>query len=228
MNIDTSSAEKFYNSYHQYFIDNININITSDKKYKFVFYCRENDETYCLEGSSMEEIYYKILFKIDYNCCDDIYVYLGNEYSIDVLSNPIELLKSHYFDNDIYICKEVNIIKSELNKEMVCSKVKININNSVDFYETFRQYYLSKIKIKPSNIKYQYILINKDCGEVFILEGYSMEELYYIVFFKIDSKLWDNIYDMEYPMEELKKPIELFKKHYLDSKDYIFEPIKFI
>jgi hypothetical protein len=33
---------------------------------------------------------------------------------------------------------------------------------------------------------------------------------------------------MEYPMEELKKPIKLFKKHYLDSKDYIFEPIKFI
>jgi len=225
MNIDTSSAENFYNSYHQYFIDNIKIEITSDKKYKFVFYCHENDEIYCLEGSSMEEIYYKILFKIDYNCCDDIYVY---EYPLDVLSNPIELLKSHYFDNDIYICKEVNIITSELNKEIIYSKVKIKSNTIDDFYESYKQYYLSKIKIRPSNIKHQYILIHKDCGEVFILEGYSIEELYYIVLFKIDRQLWDNIYDMEYPIGELKNPIKLFKKHYLDSKDYIFEPIKFI
>ena len=184
MNINTSSAEKFYESYHNYFINNIINNIKTDavssKNYKYVFYCRESDEIYCLEGSSMEEIYYKILFKIDYNCCDDIYCY---EYPIDVLKNPIELLKSHYFDNDYYIFKEAKFINSELNEDTINPKVKINTDNKEDFYKTFRQYYLLKIIIKPTNTIYQYIFINKECGDIFLLEGYSMEELYYIVFF---------------------------------------------
>ncbi len=227
MSIDTSSAEKFYSTYHQYFIDNIPMNITSEKNCKYVFYSRVNEEIYCLEGSSIEEIYYKILFKIDYNCCDDIYCY---EYSLDILSNPIELLKNHYFDTENYVFQEAKFIKSELNDDNINinTNIKIKKTNSDDFYETFRQYYLSKINIKMSDTKYQYILINKEWGDIFLLEGYSIEELYYIVFFKIDSKLSDNIFDTEYPMNELKNPIKLFNNHYLDSDDYIFTAINFI
>lgn len=223
--INTTSAGKFYETYHNYFITNININNNlSTKNYKYIFFSRVNEEIYCLEGSSMEEIYYKILFKIDYNCCDDIYCY---EYPLDILKNPIELLKSHYFDTDNYIFKEANFITSGLNEALINPKVKINTNNSIDFYETFRQYYLSKVSFKATSTKYQYVLINNECGEVFLVEGYSMEELYYIIFFKIDSQLWDNIFDTGYPMKELKNPLKLFKTHYLESNNYIFTSITF-
>ena len=225
--IDTSSAEKFYNSYHQYFIDNINISKTAEKNYKYVFYCFQNDETYCIEGSSMEEIYYKILFKIDYNCCDDIYCY---EYPLNILKDPINLLKTHYFDTDNYIFKEVKFLQSDLDKEVIDKSIKVKINkkSEEEFYESYKKYYLRKVKFNISPIKYQYIVICKDLSDIFFVEGYSMEELYYIIFFKIDKQCWENIYDAEYEINELKKPLQLFKKHYLDSNDFIFEPIKFI
>ncbi len=225
--IDISSAEKFYNSYHQYFIDNININITSEKNYKYVFYSIENDNIYCLEGSSMEEIYYKILFKIDYNCCDDIYC---SEYSFDILKEPIQLLKTHYFDTNNYIFKEIKFIQSDLDKENIEQNIKVKINKKTEdgFYETYRHYYLQKVKFNPITIKYQYIFICNEYANIYFIEGYSMEELYYTIFFKIDRLCWDNIYDSEYPTSELKKPLKLFKTHYLESDEYIFRPIKFI
>ena len=227
MNINTTSAKEFYNSYHQYFIDNIKMEITPDKQYKYAFYCYENDEIYCIEGSSMEEIYYKILFKIDYNCCDDIYVY---EYPLDVLSKPIELLKSHYFDTDYYIFKEIKYIHSNIDKNQIDPNIKIKINKSSEkaFYESYEKYYLQKVKFNINPIKYQYIFICKELSNIFFLEGNSMEELYYIVFFKIDSQCWENLYDAEYSIIELKKPIEIFKRHYLESDEFIFEPIKLI
>ena len=228
--IDTSSAEKFYNSYHQYFIDNININITSEKNYKYVFYSIENDNIYCLEGSSMEEIYYKILFKIDYNCCDDIYVSIGSEYTLDNLKDPIELLKTHYFDTNNYIFKEIKFIQSDIDKIKIEPDIKIKINKKTEdkFYETYRQYYLHKVQFNPITIKYQYIFICNEFANIFFIEGYSLEELYYIIFFKIDRQCWDNIYDSEYPTNELKNPIKLFKTHYLQSDDYIFRPIQIL
>ena len=106
--INTTSAGKFYETYHNYFITNININNNlSTKNYKYIFFSRVNEEIYCLEGSSMEEIYYKILFKIDYNCCDDIYCY---EYPLKVLKDPIKLLKTHFFDTNNYTFEEVKFI----------------------------------------------------------------------------------------------------------------------
>ena len=55
-----------------------------------------------------------------------------------------------------------------------------------------------------------------------------MEELYYIVLFKIDSELSENIFETEYSMKELKNPVKLFNNHYLDSDNYIFTAINFI
>ncbi len=239
MNIDTSTAENFYNSYHQYFIDNIKpINIKSDKTYKYIFYCIENEDIYCIEGSSMNEIYYKILFKIGYNCCNEIFANIGSKYQLDVLNDPIQLLKSHYFETNNYIFKEIKFLQSDLDEIKIVPniKVKINKNTADEFYESYKLYYQSKILSKniSNNIsknistKYQYIFICNEFVDIYFIEGYSIEELYYIVFFKIDSKCWDNIYDSNYSTKELKKPFELFKKHYLQTDEYIFTPIKFI
>lgn len=229
------SAEDFYNSYHQYFIDNIKMETNINKIYKYVFYCYDNDKINCLEGGSMEEIYYKILFKIDNNCCNDIYKYLvANKYSFDVSNNilkdPIKLLKTHYLNTEYYIFKEINFIHSNINKELIDPNIKIKINKTSEkaFYESYEKYYLRKVKFNISPTKYQYILICKELSNIFFLEGYSIEELYYIIFFKIDNQCWENLYDSEYSMEELKKPIELFKHHYLDSDEFIFRPIKLI
>ncbi len=233
--IDISSEDNFYTSYHQYFLNLYKIDFSLPKKYKYVFYCRDSDEIYCLEGGSMEEIYYKILFKIDYNSCYDIYVYIGSEYKPDVLNDPIKLLKTHYFDNsEYYIFEEIKFIKSDLENETINKeKIKININSSDEFYESYKLYYQSKILSKNlsknlSTIEFKYVLISKEFAEIYFIEGNSLEELYYIVFFKIDIKCWDNIYDSEYSMKELKNPIKLFKTHFIESKDFIFNPIFFI
>jgi hypothetical protein len=239
MNIDISSDKKFYNSYLLYFLDLYKINFTLPKIYKYVFFCRDSDEIYCIEGGSMEEIYYKILFKINYNSCDDILVYIDSEYTLDDLADPIQLLKMHYFEkSEYYIFEEIKFIKSDLENEIInTDKIKINRNSSEEFYASYKLYYQSKIiskiisKIKSkiiSNLKYQYVLISKEFAEIYFIEGYSLEELYYIVFFKIDIKCWDNIYDSEYQITELKNPIKLFKKHFIESDEYIFEPISFI
>ncbi len=238
MNIDISSAENFYHSYHQYCLNFFKIDFNLPKIYKYVFFCRDSDEIYCLEGGCIEEIYYKILFKINYNSCDDIYVYLGSEYNVDILNNPIELLKTHYFENDnnMYIFEEIKFIQSNLENETInCEKISINKKSSEEFYESYKLYYqykiLSKIKSKiisrTSNDKYQYILVSKEFADIYFIEGYSIEELYYIILFKIDNKCWDNVFDCNYPMNELKNPLKLFKKHFLESDEYIFEQIAY-
>ena len=63
--IDTSSCKKFYESYKQYYLDNIKFN-KQEKKLQYIFLCREDCEMFFLEGSSMEEIYFNILFKKNY------------------------------------------------------------------------------------------------------------------------------------------------------------------
>ncbi len=104
--IDTSSCEKFNESYKKYFLDTIKFN-KQEQKLQYVFLCREYAEMFFLEGYSMEEIYFTILFKISYNCCDDIYCY---EYPQKVLKEPIKLLKKHFFDNEHYAFEEVKFI----------------------------------------------------------------------------------------------------------------------
>ncbi len=235
MNIDISSDEKFYDSYHQYCLNLFKIDFSLPKIYKYVFFCRDSDEIYCLEGGCMEEIYYKILFKIDYNSCYDIHVYLGSEYNVDILNNPIELLKTHYFEkSEYYVFEEIKFIKSDLENETInTNKININKKSSEEFYESYKLYYQSKILSKilsktNKTDKYQYVLISKEFADIYFIEGNSIEELYYIVYFKLDDEFWDNIYDSEYPMNELKNPIKLFKKHFIESDEYIFEPIKFL
>jgi len=228
--IITSSAEKFYETYEKYYLTKYNIN-NSGSNYLYVFYCSDSNDIYCLEGSSMEEIYYKILFKIDYNSCDDIYVY---EYPLEILENPIELLKNHYFDNEYYIFEEVKFITSNINNiNNINNKVSINniinLDSSEQFYKTYGQYYYNKIlkNITKGNL-IKYVLICKESGNLHFVEGYSIEEIYYIIMFQIDSECWDNIYDSEYSLKELKNPIKLFKTHYLESNDYIFEKINIV
>ncbi len=96
--IDTTSREKFYETYKKYYLDTVKFN-KKDKKLQYVFLCREYGEMFFLEGYSLEEIYFYILFKISFECCDDIYCY---EYPLEELKDPVKLIKSHYFDNDDY------------------------------------------------------------------------------------------------------------------------------
>ena len=224
-NIITKSSELFYSSYEQYFLNKYNINnFVSNCQY--IFYCRDSDEIFCIQGKCIEEIYYKILFKIPYNSCDDIYVY---EYPLEQLEDPVKLLYSHYFDSDFYIFEKMIFITDEIDYNFN-QKVNICLDSTDKFYDSYKKYCLSKMfknKKKEYN-KLQYILISTDSGDIYSIEGNSLEEIYYIILTKVDIKCWDNIYDLKYPIEELKEPIKLFKKHYLDSRDYIFEKIEFL
>ncbi len=236
MNIDISSCENFYNTYHKYVLNLFNIDFSLKKNYKYVFFCRDSDEIFCLEGGSMEEIYYKILFKIDYNSCDDIYVYINDSvYSMDDLADPVQLLKNHYFDNDnsMYVFQEVKFINSGLdfeNKTNININIKIKKNSAKEFYESYKIY--TQLFIQPNILstinKYQYIFISREFADIYFIEGNSLEELYYIIYFKLDEEFWDNVYDCNYPIKELKDPIKLFKTHFLESDEYIFEPIIFL
>jgi hypothetical protein len=223
-NIIISSPEKFYESYEQYFLTKYNINNFVSNCY-YVFFCRDSNEIFCIKGKCIEEIYYKILFKIPYNSCDDIYVY---EYPLEQLEDPIKLLHSHYFESDFYIFEEIKFITDKIDYNFN-EKVSICLDSSEKFYESYKKYCLFnmfKNKKKEKKI-YVYILISTDSGDIFSIKGNSLEEIYYIILTKIDIKCWDNIYDLKYPIEELKDPINLFKKHYLDSRDYLFEEIQF-
>jgi hypothetical protein len=67
---------------------------------------------------------------------------------------------------------------------------------------------------------------------MYFAEGYSMEEIYYIMLFKIGFNCWEDIYGCEYSLEKLKDPVELFKSQYIDNEEYgsnyyIFEEVKF-
>jgi hypothetical protein len=254
MNINTTSSEKFYESYKNYFINTIKID-KEDKIYEYVFYCRDSSEIFFLKGNSMNEIYYKILFEIDYNCCDDIYVYIDSEYSIEDFEDPIQLLKTHYFDSDYYVFTEIKYMKYDINnieitnnadtvfnesydkyyKSKYYNNININtlneINNNTEkeFNESYEKYYLSKY-INQSNensqsVTHKYIFISCKYGEVFFIEGKSMEEVYYIILFKIEDILY-KIYDAEYSMIELKDPIKLFNNYFVNSDKYIFEKIQ--
>jgi hypothetical protein len=166
----------------------------------------------------MNEIYYKILFEIDYNCCDDIYTYIGSEYTIEELKDPIELLKTHYFNNDYYVFKEI--------KYMNNTPIKINTEIEKEFNESYEKYYQSKYFNNSTGTEtYKYIFINCEYGDIYFIEGKSMEEVYYIILFKIEDVLY-KIYDAEYSMEELMDPIKLFNEHFVDSDKYIFRKIE--
>jgi hypothetical protein len=104
--IDTSSCEKFNETYKQYYLDTVKFN-KQEQKLQYVLLCHEYCEMFFLEGYSMEEIYFNILFKINYNSCDDIYCY---EYPLKVLKDPIKLLKTHFFDTNNYTFEEVKFI----------------------------------------------------------------------------------------------------------------------
>ena len=110
--IDTTNREKFYETYKQYYLNTVKFN-KQETKLQYVFLCREYGEMFFLEGYSLEEIYFYILFKISFDCCDDIYCY---EYPMKVLKDPIKLIKTHYFDNnDYYLFEEVKYTNYELN-----------------------------------------------------------------------------------------------------------------
>ncbi len=226
-NINTSTCKKFNESYKNYFINTIKID-KEDTIYQYVFYCRESNDVYFLKGNSMNEIYYKILFEIDYNCCDDIYTYIGSEYTIEELNEPIELLKTHYFENDYYVFKEIKYMKNENNINNINNTTlpKINKKTEKEFNESYEKYYISKYynKMINNNETFKYLFISCEYGEVFFIEGKSMEEVYYIILFKIEDVLY-NIFDGEYSMKELKDPIKLFNDNFVDSDKYIFQKI---
>lgn len=115
MEIDLSSAESFYESYRKYYLDTVQFN-KQEKKLRYVLLCREYGDMYFAEGYSMEEIYYIMLFKIGFNCWEDIY---GCEYSLEILKDPIKLFHSQYVENEeygtsYYVFEEVKFIESDL------------------------------------------------------------------------------------------------------------------
>jgi hypothetical protein len=227
-NIDTSSSEKFYESYKNYFINLYkDFNKKQDHEYHYVFFCRDSKEIFCIKGYSMEHIYYKILFEIDYNSCDDIYVY---EYSLDELKDPIELLKNHYFDNQYYVFEEIkyNNYNNYINNNININPTKINKKTKEQFYESYEQYYLYYYNKKLQNINnnnYRYIFISCEYAEIFFIEGKTMEKIYYIILFKLNKDLLYEIYDRNYSIKELKDPIKLLVTDFLETDEYIFNSL---
>ncbi len=232
--IDVSSPGKFYETYRQYYLNTVTFN-TSDSKLQYVFYCRDSNEIFCIEGYSMEQIYYTILFTINYNCCDDIYVY---EYPIKKLKDPIKLIREHYFDSEYYVFEKINFITSDLisyadidldldsDSESNIDNI-INMSSPEEFYETYKQYYRDTVKFNKQQNKLQYVFISHEYAELYFVEGYSMEEIYYIILFIIKHNCWEEIYNGDYLMEQLTNPIELFKTIYFGpyNNSYSFENV---
>ena len=100
------------------------------------------------------------------------------------------------------------------------------------FYETYKQYYLDTVNFNKQEKKLYYVLLCREYGEMFFAEGYSMEEIYFILLFKIDF-CWEDIYGCEYSLDKLKDPVKLFYDQYVNNEEhgtnyYIFEEVKFM
>jgi hypothetical protein len=104
---------------------------------------------------------------------------------------------------------------------------EIDLSSAEKFYETYQQYYLDTVKFKPKKKKLQYYLMCFEYGEIFFTEGYSIEEIYFIMLFKIKYNCWDDIYGCEYPLKKLQNPIKLFKSQYVNNQHYNFGKIEF-
>ena len=107
------------------------------------------------------------------------------------------------------------------------SNSKIDISSAEKFYESYEKYYMEKVKFNTQSKKLQYYLLCHEYNEIFFAEGYSMEEIYYIMLFKIGYECWSDIYGCEFEMEILVDPVKLFYSQYGDNPHYSFGEVNF-
>ena len=107
-------------------------------------------------------------------------------------------------------------------------KIKIDTSSCEKFNETYKQYYLENIKFNKQETKLQYVFLCAEYSEMFFLEAYSMEEIYFHILFEISYECCNDIYCYEYPLKVLKDPIKLLQTHYFDNDHYSFNEVKFI